>query len=76
MATPNAIMLATIFYTLRLLHALRDDDRFPLWNSVPGFSLSVWKATANLIRYGRIKKKVRFDMSHLEQSTQQADEEL
>lgn len=36
----------------------------------------VWKATANLIRYGRIKKKVRFDMSHLEQSAQQADEEL
>ncbi|TLS30507.1 hypothetical protein PpBr36_02483 [Pyricularia pennisetigena] len=73
MITPTMIMLAAIFYMLRVLHALRDDDRFPLWNSVPEVSLSVWKAIGNLIRYGRIKKKVRFDMSHLEQSTTQAD---
>ncbi|TLD19641.1 hypothetical protein PspLS_09621 [Pyricularia sp. CBS 133598] len=76
MITPTIIMLAAIYYMLRLLHALREDDRFPLWNSILDICLSVWNAMTNLIRYGRFKKKVRFDMSHLEQSIKQADEEL
>ncbi|TLD17121.1 uncharacterized protein PgNI_02012 [Pyricularia grisea] len=76
MITPAVIMLAAIYYMLRLLHALRDDDRFPLWNSIPDISLSLWKAATNLIRYGSFKKRVRFDMSHLEHSIQEADDRL